>query len=81
MREVQDIRAKMFLLYGGNKFKALRQIAFFPLFSMGYDALNLVQGLKAGLRQVLRRAKCLFYMGLSINALKSQSKVRGEHDG
>jgi len=67
----------MFLLYGGNNFKALRRIAVFPSFSMGYDALNLVQGLKAGLRQVLRRCKCLFYMGLSINALKSQSKVRG----
>ena len=68
----------MFLLYGGNKFKTLRQIAVFPLFSMGYDALNWVQGLKAVLRQVLRRYKCLFYIGLSINALKSQSKVRGE---
>jgi len=68
----------MFLLYGENKFKILRQIAFFSLFSMGYDALNWVQGLKAGLRQGLRRCKSLFYIGLSINALKSQSKVRGE---
>jgi len=68
----------MFLLYGGNNFKALRRIAVFSLFSMGYNALNWVQGLKAVLRQVLRRCKCLFYMGLSINALKSQSKVRGE---
>ena len=68
----------MILLYGGNKFKTLRQMAVLPLFSMGYDALNWVQGLKAVLRQVLRRYKCLFYIGLSINALKSQSKVRGE---
>jgi hypothetical protein len=30
----------MFGLCGGNKFKALRQIAVFPLFSMGYDALK-----------------------------------------
>lgn len=67
----------MFLLYGGNNFKALRQMAAFPLFPMVYDALNLFQGLKA----VLRRYKCLFYIELSINALKSQSKVRGEHDG
>lgn len=68
----------MFILYGGNNFKALRRIAVFPLFLMGYDALNWVQALKAVLRQVLRQDKCLFYIGLSINALKSQSKVRGE---
>lgn len=55
---------------GGNKFKALRQIAVFPLFSKVYDALNWVQGLKAVLRQVLRRMAVFPFVFKGLRRLK-----------
>jgi len=61
----------MFLLSGGNNFETLRQMAVFPLFSMGYDALNSLKWIKTVSRQVLRQHKPLFYKGLTLAGLKS----------